>query len=181
MLPRSNPHVPSCFHSKGKTTMQVFMLLMIFLFPMTANTQNPKGPKRYTDDQILLQGDTAMENLRTGLTYQRMEDPKRVPARTVREEKLTEPGIVVFRNEDGSERLELDWTVGQHARSLMESLRKGIYQYQSAESNIGGAIGVDDGLRIWPELRNIFCREYPAGRYIDLHGEVRFCEARKRP
>jgi len=79
-------------------------------------------------------------------------DPNYVPVQPSRREKLTAPGLVFFRDNSS----KLVWTVGQHARSLMESLRISLFELQS-----GKEVGLEEFARgkaveTWPRLRGIF-------------------------
>lgn len=128
------------------------------------------------DQTILTEGDVAALSLAQAEQTQLTSDPNFVPPEPTEKEKVTDPGVVIFRNADGEDVYQLDWTIGQHARGLLEHLRLSIYRYQAGKPNPGGVIGVTQAVTVWPKLRRMFCREYPGGRYIDLQGQVQFCE-----
>src|SRR5208282_5748254 len=145
----------------------VFLGSLLFLSP---NAQGPKKPAKHDDAEadhtILVAGDVAAFSLTQAEAYQFEEDSKYVPPEPAAKEKTTQPGILMFKNSDGTEGLTQDWTTGQHARSLLESLRVSMYRYQAGKPNPAGVIGVHQAVEVWPKLRRIYCREYPGGRYI---------------
>jgi hypothetical protein len=144
----------------------------------------PLAPQKSGGDQTILStGDIAEHNMSESQSSRRLEQ-NYVPAEPNTKEKLTEPGLVCFKQDqdkDTSLYCELDWTVGQHAHSLMEHLRLGIYELQSGKNVALEQLAIHDATAVWPELRNIYCREYPAAMYYDLQGQLQFCEGKRRP
>jgi hypothetical protein len=139
------------------------------------------GQRPKSDELVLSSGDSALNNI------QQMQDARRMnrnytAAEPNVKEKTTQPGFVCFRNdkEPSVPSCRLDWTAGQRAHTLMESLRLGIYELQTGK-NVGlEPMAIQDATAIWPDLRNIYCREYLAGMYFDLQGQKQFCEVKKR-
>jgi hypothetical protein len=148
-------------------------------FAQNANKTPPSVSNASSDATALSVGEIAAFSLVNAESYQMQEDPNYVPPKPQIQEKVTQPGIVLFRNPDGTDRLEMDWTVGQHARSLMEQLRISMWRYQAGKANPAGLIGVNQAADAWPKLRVIYCREYPGGRYIDLQGQIQYCDEPK--
>jgi hypothetical protein len=164
---------------------RTFLFLSSMLIAFSSGAQDAKNTSNRTgsgdsDTAILSKGEIAAWSLTEAKSVQLQEDPKYVPPEPKLREKVTQPGLVIFKNPDGTERLEQDWTPGQHARSLMESIRIAIWTYQAGKPNTAGTIGVPQAVDVWPKLRGIYCRQYSGGRYIDLQGQVQFCETGKR-
>lgn len=165
-----------------KRTLLFFGSMLMALSSGAQNTRKTANrvdnAQSQSDDAILSEGDIAGYDLTEAEELQ-LTQSNHVPPEPKIREKVTEPGIVIFKNPDGTERVKMDWTTGQHARSLMETLRIGIWRYQAGEANVAGLLGTPQAVEVWPKLRGIYCREYPGGRYIDLHGQIQFCEQGK--
>jgi hypothetical protein len=123
-------------------------------------------------DETLMLGDIVATNIQTALSPHIALDgeftlKKQEPADSVRD-------FAVLFYKDGT--MAFDWTTGQHARYLMEELRQGIHELQSASKPRGLDVVALGGARdAWPKLRDIACKEYPGIRYYDLDGFERYC------
>lgn len=160
-------------------TLFIGSILMVALYSTgQVNMAKNRSKEIDTDQSTLAAGDVAALNLTSAEEDQLVTDPSFIAPEPTENEKVTQPGILFFKNSDGTIGLTLDWTTDQHARSLLESLRLSIYRYQAGKPNPGGVIGVQQAAELWPKLQRIYCRENPGGRYIDLQGQVLFCEGK---
>jgi hypothetical protein len=132
---------------------RTLLLIGLILITVSSGAQNARRTAIHVDngqsDAVILEkGDFAEHNLADGETFQLEENLKYVAPEPKMREKVTQPGIVIFKNPDGTQRIEIDWTPGQHARYLMENLRVMIWRYQAGKANFGGTIGVPNEMSV---------------------------------
>jgi hypothetical protein len=157
-----------------------FGLIVVFaVFIGSTKAQVPAPQKQEDDQTVLSKGDIAEYSM-VEMQSARSMDPTYAPAEPNVKEKVTEPGLVCFKGDKDTSSMhcELDWTAGQHAHSLMEHLRIGIYELQSGKNVALEQLAIHDAANLWPQLRNIYCRAYPTGMYYDLQGQTQFCEGK---
>jgi FAD/FMN-containing dehydrogenase len=131
------------------------------------------GQTQASDEKALSGAEIAAWNIQECISHHLVEDaPNFHPAKQEPEDDASLPSMMLRK--DGS---AFDpATVGQQARALMEELRQGIHALQSAEKAEGmDAMALYQARASWPQMRDIFCREYPEVRYYDLDGIERHC------
>jgi hypothetical protein len=144
-------------------------ILLIGLVSTTGKAQKASvGPT----DKILIDATVAAQTLEEALSIHFTSDPHFSPTKQNPEDKRTLPQML-FTKDNG---LQFDWTPGQHARYLMEELRQGIYQLQSAQNPLGlDSIALAGARESWPKLRGISCQDKPGTRFFDLNGVEQYC------
>jgi len=148
------------------------MKLVLMLFASILLASPNLAPKNRSNEEILIEGDLAFGEVTDALALHLNAHPDTyVLVKPNLKEKVPEPGMLVFKNQ-----IKLDWTTGQHAHSLVENLRLGVYELGAQKSEGLDSMALDHGKRIWPEVRNIYCREYPGARYFDLAWQEQYCE-----
>jgi hypothetical protein len=111
-------------------------------------------------------------NVQTALQIHWKEDPHFKGQKQLPEDKQNPPKMLFLKDNS----ILFDWTPGQRARYLMEDLRQGIHELQSADKASGtDIVAVSTAREIWPELRDISCHENPGIRFYDLDGVPHFC------
>jgi hypothetical protein len=137
-----------------------------------SSTLGGQKPASQSVDDILLKAEIAAHNVGEAITEHITNDANFHWTKQLPEDKRPDPGILVKKDESFS----FDWTPGQHARHLMEELRQGIHQLQSAEKPSGlDGIALAGAREYWPKVRDISCAESPGIRYYDLNGYSQFC------
>jgi hypothetical protein len=126
-------------------------------------------------EEVLRKSAVVAGNILTAITEHLESDPDFRLSKQLPENKRYPPNLLYKR--DGS--FEFDQTPGQNARSLMEDMRQGVHELQSAEKARGlDGIALAGAREYWPKLRDISCRESPGTRYYDLDGQEQYCPAR---
>jgi hypothetical protein len=132
--------------------------------------------KNKSDKDVLTEGDLALSEVQNALSFHLSAHPDTyVLVKPEYQEKVPVPGMVVFKDNH----IELDWTTGQHAHSLSESQRLEVHELAVQKSEGLDAMALDHAKRIWPEVKAVYCREYPGARYFDLDWQERFCEEKR--
>jgi hypothetical protein len=135
------------------------------------------GQSRESSDEDFHLAEIAAHNIPEAITAHLADDASFQMNKKQPEDKLPDPPILLRK--DGS--FSFDWTPSQHARHLMEDLRQGIHALQSAQQARGlDSIALDGARKIWPKMRDIFCRDNPDVQYYDLDGIKQYCPAKGR-
>jgi len=157
------------FVGREKVTLSVLALALYCIHSLAGHAQ--KLPNESVND-ILSRGGKVAGNIEMAITEHITEDASFRRVKQLPEDKRDLPNPLVKR--DGS--FEFDWTLGQHARYLMEALRQGIHALQSVEKPRGmDVIALAGSREYWPKLRDISCNENPGIRYYDLDGFEQYC------
>jgi hypothetical protein len=129
--------------------MKINICLIIWMC-ISINTQPLLyGPSATHDnaDEVLFRGDIVAGNIQTALGAHLAEDPRFRLMKQLPEDRQNDPKMVVKK--DGS--FYFDWTPGQHARYLMEEIRQGVHELQSAEKPQGlDIVALAGGREYWP-------------------------------
>ncbi|SRR6266568_7471548 len=148
------------------------MKLVLMLSASVLLTSLNVAPKNRSNEEVLIEGDLALSEVTDALAlHLSTHRDTYVLVKSNSKEKVPQPGMLVFRNQ-----IKLDWTTGQHAHSLVENLRLGVYELAAQKPEDLDLMALDHGKRIWPDVRNIYCREYPGARYFDLAWQEQYCE-----
>jgi hypothetical protein len=151
----------------GKTGIALFILLIPGVWCPAQNE---------TETEVLKHGQIVADNIQTAIVAHITEDANFRRDKQLPEDKQNEPKILYLK--DGS--FVFDWTPGQEARYLMETLRQGLHILQSVDKPKGLDIIALTGAReYWPKLRDISCHETPGIRYYDLDGFEQYCPAKQ--
>ena len=141
----------------------------------TTSTGRQK-PSLTTTDKALIDAQVAAQNIEQAIAGHFTDDPNFQWKKQLPEDKRDLPPPLIKR--DGT--FDFDWTLGQHARYLMETLRQGIHALQSVEKHVGlDGIALSGARESWPKMRDISCRESPGIRYYDLDGFEQYCPERE--
>jgi len=156
-----------------KVRFQVLLALLIFALvgfqPVSAASQPPAVTPT---DVAFINAAVAAHNIEEAITGHISNDPNFRLSKQLPEDKRQLPPPLIKK--DGN--FDFDWTVGQHARYLMEELRQGIHILQSSDKSSGlDGIALAGARESWPKMRDISCRESPGIRYYDLDGLERYC------
>jgi hypothetical protein len=146
------------------------LLLMLWVSILLASLGI--SPKSRSDEEVLVDGDLALSEVTDALAlHMNAHRDTYVLVKPDLKEKVPEPGMLIYKNQ-----VKLDWTTGQHAHSLVENLRLGIYELGAQKPEELDSLALDHGKRIWSEVRSTYCREYPGARYFDLAWREQYCE-----
>jgi hypothetical protein len=151
---------------------EFFVALAIALFGCMATNLSGQTSATKTSEAVFVEATVAAHNIEEAITEHITNDANFRWTKQLPEEKRELPPPLIKR--DGS--FDFDWTVGQHARYLMEELRQGIHQLQSVEKASGlDGIALAGARENWPKMRDISCHETPGIRYFDLDGFEQYC------
>jgi hypothetical protein len=126
-------------------------------------------------DAVFVDATIAAHNIEEAITEHITSDPSFHPTKQLPEDRRDFPPPLITK--DGG--FDFDWTLGQHARYLMEALRQGIHTLQSAVKPSGlDGIALAGARESWPKMRDISCHESPGIRYYDLDGFEQYCPKR---
>ena len=140
---------------------------LVFSFRSPAQNVAKDSP-----DAILQKASIVDHNIGEALTEHVTEDKNFVASKQLPEDKQNDPKILVYKNG----KFDFDWTHGQQARYLMESIRQGLHALQSVQAPKGfDIIALAGGREYWPKLRDISCSKNPGIRYYDLDGFEQYC------
>jgi hypothetical protein len=149
------------------------MKRVLLLSAVTLIALVSSGQKNKSDKDVLMEGDLTLSEVQDALSLHLSAHPDTyVLVKPEYQEKVPVPGIVVFKDNH----IELDWTTGQHAHSLSENLRLGVYELAAQKSEGIDLMAIDHAKRIWPNVKALYCHEYPGARYFDLSWHEQYCE-----
>jgi hypothetical protein len=134
---------------------------------------NAQSTTHETDSEVLQHGEIVAGNILTAIKMHLVDDPTFQVTKQIPEDARPDrPKILVKR--DG--KIVFDWTPGQEARYLMETIRQGLHAIQSSGKPRGiDAVALAGGREYWPKLRDISCHDAPSTRYYDLDGFEQYC------
>jgi hypothetical protein len=156
----------------GNKRIAIFIALVAALCGAQTPALRGQKPAGESVNDVLLKAGMVADNIEVAITGHITDDVNFRRTKQLPEDRRDLPTPLVKK--DGS--FEFDWTPGQHARYLMESLRQGIHALQSVEKPKGFDVITLTGAReYWPKVRDIFCHENPGIRYYDLDGFEQYC------
>jgi hypothetical protein len=155
----------------AKRAAEFLAVLIVLLGCMATNLRGQASATKSTE-AVFVDATVAAHNIEEAISSHLTGDANIHLNKQLPEDKRGLPPPLIKR--DGS--FEFDWTVGQHARYLMEELRQGIHQLQSVEKASGlDGIALAGARENWPKVRDISCHESPGIRYFDLDGFEQYC------
>jgi hypothetical protein len=150
----------------------LFCAMALAAFGLHATTMSGQKPEDKSPDAVFVEATIAAHNIEEAISDHILADPNFHWAKQLPEDKREVPPPLITK--DGS--FEFDWTIGQHARYLMEELRQGVHALQSVQKPAGlDPIALAGARESWPKMRDISCHENPGIRYYDLDGIEQYC------
>ncbi|MGP8271807.1 MAG: hypothetical protein ACLQLH_17220 [Terracidiphilus sp.] len=156
----------------SKKGIAFFSTLALALCCTPSATSDGQKPATEPSEAVFNGATIAAFHLQEAIDEHIANDANFHPTKQMPEDKRELPPFLVKRDMV----LNFDWTTGQHARYLMEELRQGIHQLQSAEKASGlDGVALAAARENWPKMRDVSCRESPGIRYYDLDGFEQYC------
>jgi hypothetical protein len=121
---------------------------------------------------ILSYAETADNNLLMAQSRRLLKYPDYKIPKADREEIITLPEFICSESDKSC---RTDWTIGQHARYSLRTLRKTIFEMQPSRDEFEKDF-LDPARSVWSTVRELYCHEYPGAPYVDLEGETRTCK-----
>lgn len=154
-----------------------FMVLLPVVVFASLTSLFPQSSKKQSQEDVLTMGDIANHNIQDALEAHAVSDPGFNPQKQQPVEQVRGFDTLVYKAS-----FKLDWTTGQHARYLMEELRQGIHELQSATHPQGlDGMALEGARSAWPKLQEVVCTIYPGVRYFDLNGSENYCAEAASP
>jgi hypothetical protein len=154
-----------------------FMMVLPVILLACVTSLSSQNSKKQSQEDVLTMGDIANHNIQDALEAHAVSDPGFNPQKRQPVEQVRGFDTLVYKNS-----FKLDWTTGQHARYLMEELRQGIHELQSATHPQGlDGMALEGARSAWPKLRDVVCTIYPGVRYFDLNGSENYCADAPNP